>query len=125
AIGLAVVGAIFQSLQRAELESELDKAGVNLDGKETQQLDGLLAGSQEAIDAISQDSPSVTQQIEQVAADAFTYALGNAIWVLVGVLAVCAVLTWWLVAPKQKPYVEPEAAQTPEHHHHRFGGFHL
>ncbi|MFA9401195.1 MAG: MFS transporter [Acidobacteriota bacterium] len=125
AIGLAVVSAIFQSLQRAELESELDKASVNLDGKETQQLDGLLAGSKEASDAISQDSPSVTQQIEQVAADAFTYALGNAIWVLVGVMAVCAVLTWWLVTPKQKPYVEPEAAQTPEHHHHRFGGFHL
>jgi hypothetical protein len=120
-----VVSAIFQSLERDELSDELAKSNVSLDGEETQQLDGLLAGSQKAIDAIPGDAPAVARQVEQVASDAFTYALGNAIWVLVGVMAVCTVLTWWLVAPRQKPYVEPEAARTVEHHHHRFGGFHL
>ena len=125
AIGLAVVSAIFQSLERDELSDQLAKSSVSLDGKETQQLDGLLAGSQKAIDAIPGDAPGVARKIEQVASEAFTYALGNAIWVLVGVMAVCTVLTWWLVAPKRKPYVEPEAARTVEHRHHRFGGFHL
>jgi hypothetical protein len=60
-----------------------------------------------------------------VAASAFTFALANATWVLVGIAAVCTVLTWWLVAPRQPSDELPEAAQTEEHHHHRFSGFHL
>ncbi|HXV33994.1 MAG TPA: hypothetical protein VD769_08290, partial [Gaiellaceae bacterium] len=67
----------------------------------------------------------VAEQIESTAASAFTYALGHAIWVLVGIGTVCTVLTWWLVEPKQPTAELPEAAQVPEHHHHRFSGFHF
>ena len=48
-----------------------------------------------------------------------------AIWVLVGIAAVCAVLTWLLVEPKQVSEESPGAAPLAEGHHHRFGGFHL
>jgi len=88
------------------------------------ELDGLLAGSEQAKEAISQAPKAVADQIEKVAASAFTFALANATWVLVGIGALCTVLTWWLVEPRQRTSELPEAAQTPEHHH-RFSGFHL
>ncbi len=125
AIGLAVVGAVFQSLQSAELKSDLAASGVDLNAKQREQLDGLLAGSESARDSLPDDSSGVAEQIESIAADAFTYALGNSIWVLVGIAVVCTGLTAWLVEPKQRTTELPEAARQVEHHHHRFGGFHL
>ena len=125
AIGLAMVSAVFQTLLRDELDSELAERGVMLDGRQREQLDGLLAGSEEAREAVSGDSKAVGEQIEQVAATAFDFALANAIWVLVGIAAVCTVLTWLLVEPKRASEEPPAAAPLAEHHHHRFGGFHL
>ncbi len=125
AIALAVTSAVFQSLERSQLDSELAKASVTLDGRQREQLDALLAGSEQARDALPTDPEGIADQIQAVAADAYTFALGNAIWVLVGVSAVCTLLTWWLVEPKQPTTELPEAAETDEHRHHRFGGFHL
>ncbi|HRV60309.1 MAG TPA: hypothetical protein P5138_06735, partial [Solirubrobacterales bacterium] len=89
------------------------------------QLDGLLAGSDSARDSIANDPASVQQQIESIAREAFTFALSNSIWVLVGIAVVCTGLTAWLVEPKEPTSELPEAAQQLEHKHHRFGGFHL
>lgn len=125
AIGLAVVTAIFQSLERDEIDTELAERSVSLDKGQREELDGLLAGSQQAREAIAQEPTGVAEQIEEVATTAFTFALGNATWVLVGIGAVCTVLTWWLVEPKQRSTEVPEAAETPEHHHHHAGRFHL
>ncbi len=128
AIGLAVVGAAFQSLLRDRLDQDLSAGNVNLDDSQRQQIDALVAGSQEAREAISKDSTSTADQVEAIASDAFTYALGNSIWVLVGVAGLCTVLTWWLVEPKQNV---PAASETgpardpgPKRRHH-FGGFHF
>jgi EmrB/QacA subfamily drug resistance transporter len=125
AIGLAVVAAVFQSLESDQVQSELSTQGVTLDERQTGELDGLLAGSAEAREAVARAPRAVADQIEDVAADAFTFALGNATWVLFGVAAVCTLLTWWLVEPRQPSEELPEAARTEEHHHHRFGGFHI
>jgi EmrB/QacA subfamily drug resistance transporter len=125
AIGLAVVSAVFQSLEQDRVESDLAARGVSLDAGQREQLEGLLAGSQQARDAVPTDPKGIAGQIESVASDAFTYALANATWVLVGVVAVCTACTWWLVEPKQPTSEMPEAAKTDEHHHHRFGGFHV
>jgi len=125
AIGLAVVSAVFQSLERDQLDTEFAARGVMLDGRQREQLEGLLAGSEAARETVANDPQGVAEQIERVGADAFAFALGNAIWVLVGVLAVCTILTWWLVEPKQPTTELPDAARTDEHRHHRFGGFHL
>jgi len=125
AVGLAVVSALFQSLLRDQLDSELGRRGVELDGSQREQLDGLLAGSKGAREALSSDPKALLEQIREIAADAFTFALGNATWVLVALGALSTVLTWWLVEPKQPSEQVPEAARTPEHHHHRFGGFHI
>lgn len=123
-IGLAVVSAVFQSLLRSELDSELDRRGIELGDRAREQLDGLLAGSQDAQQAVSADAKGLAGEIRQIAADAFTYALGNAIWVLVGVAAVCTALTWWLVESK-RPSAEAGTTAPAHHHHHRFGGFHI
>ena len=125
AIGLAVVGAAFQTLEQDELAAELGSGGIRLDDKQRDQLDGLLAGSESARDAISNDSASTIATIEEAGRDVFSYALGNALWVLVGVMAVCTVLTWWLVEPKETTTELPEAAHTDEHKHHFAGRFHL
>jgi EmrB/QacA subfamily drug resistance transporter len=125
AIGLALVTAVFKSFESDELERELASRSVNLDQRQVDELDGLLAGSQAARAAISQAPASVADQIEEVAASAFTFALGNATWVLVGITGVCTILTGLLVEPKQPSEEVPEAAQTAEHLHHRFGGFHI
>ncbi|HXV33289.1 MAG TPA: MFS transporter, partial [Gaiellaceae bacterium] len=101
AIGLALVTAVFEGLENEELESELASGNVTLDPAQREDLDGLLAGSESAKEAVSQAPAGVAEQIESTAASAFTYALGHAIWVLVGIGTVCTVLTWWLVEPKQ------------------------
>ncbi|MCB0831126.1 MAG: MFS transporter, partial [Solirubrobacterales bacterium] len=111
AVGLAVVGAVFQSLEAAELKSGLAGSGLKLDGDERRQLDGLLAGSDSARDSIANDPASVQQQIESIAREAFTFALSNSIWVLVGIAVVCTGLTAWLVEPKEPTSELPEAAQ--------------
>lgn len=125
AIGLAVVGAVFQSLLRSELDRELARNNIDLDEAQRTQVDGLVAGSEKAQEELSKDSATVAERVESIAADAFTYALGNSLWVLVGVAVVCTALTWWLVEPREPTDVMPEAALEEEHHHHRFGGFHL
>ena len=128
AIGLAVVGAAFQSLLRDRLDQDLSASNVSLDESQRQQIDGLVAGSQEAREAIAKDSTSTADQVEAIASDAFTYALGNSIWVLVGVAGLCTVLTWWLVAPKHDApaanSADPSGDSGPKQHH-RFGGFHF
>jgi len=128
AIGLAVVGAVFQSLLRDRLDQDLSAGNANLDESQRQQVDGLVAGSQEAREAISKDSASTADQVEEIASSAFTYALGNSIWVLVGVAAVCTVLTWLLVEPKQdtpEPSEAEPARDSARKQHHHFGGFHF
>jgi EmrB/QacA subfamily drug resistance transporter len=125
AIGLALVTAVFQSLESNQLEQDLESQGVNLDPQQVNELDGLLAGSQAAQEAISQAPARVADQITEIARSAFTVALGNAIWVLVGITAVCTVLTGFLVQAKRATGEAPEATQTAMHLHHRFGGFHI
>lgn len=125
ALGLAVVSAVFQSLESDQLERELSSAGADLSDKQRDQLDGLLAGSERAREAVPSDPPGIAAQIEAIAADVFTFALGNATWVLVGVMVVCGLLTWWLVEPKQRTTEVPEAADTHEHKHHSSGRFHV
>jgi EmrB/QacA subfamily drug resistance transporter len=122
AIGLAVVSAVFQSLLRDDLDSELGGRGIELSERHREQLDGLLAGSQQAQDAVSADAKGLAGEIHDIAADAFTYALGNALWILVGVAAICTVGTWLLVESKRP---DTDGLAEPPHHHHRFGGFHI
>ena len=92
---------------------------------ERDQLDGLLAGSEKAREAVPNDPPAVAAMVEQAAREVYSYALGNALWVIVGVMAICTVLTARLVQPKEPSTDVPEAATTDEHRHHQHGRFHL
>ena len=93
-----------------------------LSERHREQLDGLLAGSQQAQDAVSADAKGLADEIHRIAADAFTYALGNALWILVGVASACTIGTWLLVESKRP---DADDLAEPPHHHHRFGGFHI
>jgi hypothetical protein len=99
--------------------------GDDLTKMERDQLDGLLAGSEKALEAVPNDSPAVAAMIEQTVREVFSFALGSALWAIVGVMALCAVLTWWLVEPKEPSTKVPEAASTDAHKHHMYGRFHL
>ncbi|MFN8112770.1 MAG: MFS transporter [Solirubrobacterales bacterium] len=124
AIGLAVVSAVFQSLLRGEIDGDLDSRGIELTARHREQLDGLLAGSQQAKDAVAADAAGLAAEIQRIAADAFTYALGNALWILVGVAFLSTVGTWMLVQ-SAPPSGDAAAADPPDHRHHHFGGFHI
>ena len=129
AIGLAVVGCGFQSLLRDRLDQDLSASNVSLDESQRQQIDGrFVAGSQEARDAITKDSTSTADQVEAMPPTPSPTALGNSIWVLVGVAGLCTVLTWWLVAPKHDAPAANSADRSGDSgpkQHHRFGGFHF
>jgi EmrB/QacA subfamily drug resistance transporter len=113
AVGLAVVTAVFESLENKELRRQLANQSVGFDPRRIQELDGLLAGSQTAKDAVSHAPAGVAEQIKEIAAHAFTFALGNATWVLVGVMAVCTVATALLLESKK--------VREPAEHHRSIG----
>ncbi len=121
----------FQSLLSDRLDRDLSAGGINLDKSQIQQIDGLVAGSQPAREAISKDSETLADQVEAIASGAFTYALGNSIRILVGIAAAFTVLTWWLIEPKTTHSdrsgsgpSQPDQHE-PIHRQNHFGGFHL
>jgi len=123
AVGLAVVTAVLQSLENRELHRQLANQSVSLGPHRVDELDGLLAGSKAAQRAIAQAPANVAGQIKEIAASAFTFALGNATWVLVGIMAVSTVLTGLLLRSKRSG--EDESAETMSHFHRRSIGLHI
>ena len=112
AVGLAVVGAVFHNLQSEELRKLLADRTAGVGPGQADELDGLLAGSESARRELEGLSAGAAAKVEEVVRDTFTFALGNALWVLVGVTAVGAVLTWVLIRPRAAQ-AEGSSAATP------------
>jgi EmrB/QacA subfamily drug resistance transporter len=113
ALGLAVVGAVFLHLQSDELSDLLAKRAAGLGPGRAGELDGLLAGSESARRELEGLSPGVAARVEEIVRDTFTFALGNALWVLVGLTAVGAVLTWAFIRSQSAGAKPPAAATAP------------
>ena len=115
ALGLAVIGALFHSLAQEEVTSEASASGVPLGDDEASELDGLLADAPSAKAVAAKLPPDAQASLETAAREAYTFALANSTWVLVGIAVVTTILTWLLVRPVavEEPAVEAPAAEEP------------
>ncbi|MEK6277706.1 MAG: MFS transporter [Actinomycetota bacterium] len=121
ALGLAATGAVFAALQRDKLSELLLQRAPAVHGQR-EELDGLLAGSSAAREKLADQPQGLVERVEAVFRETFAFALANAFWVLVGLAAVGALLTWMFVrsAPAATPPEKPTAPQDVQHHqHHR------
>ena len=80
----------------------------------------IALGVDIALDALAPALP------DDAARDAFSYAMAGSFWIMVGLVAVGAALTWAFVRdpePAGEPAPSPEPGELRHHMHHR--RFHL
>lgn len=121
-LGLALLGALFSHLQLNRLHEQLAAQGAHLSGSDRRDLDGLLAGSERARDVVAHLPARAHALVEHVARDTFSYALANAMWVMVALALIGTVLTWLFVADARAP---PDAPPGDAHHYLHHRRFHL
>ena len=109
--GVAALGALFQSLSKSRLSSDL--SGIHLTATQHQHVvDGLGAG--QAGHALGGLDPTTAGQVTRAMKDAFVHGLSGSLKLSTGVAAAGAVLAFVLIEPHLKarkaPQVETEAA---------------
>jgi EmrB/QacA subfamily drug resistance transporter len=112
--GVAVLGALFQSVARARIDDRLASLHLS-DAQRDRIVDAVASGG--ARHAPHGVDPAVATQVEHAARDAFVHALASAITVSMAVAIVGAGLAFALIHPKRArrpdPAREPEAAAEP------------
>ena len=112
--GVAVIGALFQSLSRDRLASDL--SGVKLTAAQHQHVvDGL--GSGQASDAVKGLDPETARQVGASMKDAFVHALSGSLKLSTAVAAAGAVVAFSLIESKKRAGIEqpgPAEAQAAE-----------
>jgi EmrB/QacA subfamily drug resistance transporter len=121
-LGLALLGALFSHLQQDRLHDELVKRGARVTASDRRDLDGVLAGSDSARAAAHRLPPRALVAVDDIARDTFSYALANAMWVMVVLAFIGLVLTWLFVSDARAP---PEAHPDDAQHHLHHRRFHL
>lgn len=84
--GIAVTGFIFNIFEKDGYDSATSAAGDQLSASELTEIQGLIAGSDEAATKLTELSPSVADQVEEVVRFAFTGGL-RAAFIFNGVVA--------------------------------------
>ncbi len=74
-LGVAIVGAVLLVRERSRLADITEEGGRRLTGDEQREIDGILAGSQEAKDNLDDFPPLEADQITEAAGEAFTAGL--------------------------------------------------
>ncbi|MEX0993305.1 MAG: MFS transporter [Solirubrobacterales bacterium] len=127
AVGLAAYGALFAGLQNRRMDELLSAPPEIEVAHDRGELDGLLAGSEQARRMLGELPASVAAEIEQVVREVFSYAMARASWLLVAVAALGLALTWAFVRDDASTQREPErvdpdpaGAAVPHHHWHRW-----
>lgn len=123
AVGLALVGGIFLHLESSKRNELAADAAPSLSKSEINDLDGLLAGSDAARKTLDSQSESTFSRVEDALRETFTFALSNALWILVVVAAISGLLTWLYVEErKHEEKLEDHERANPDHHglRHRF-----
>jgi hypothetical protein len=124
-LGIAVTGAVFQSLEQDKLRDLVAARGARLDTGDRIEINGLLSGSDAAVRSLGRFPANVAAAIRDVADDAFAFALANSTWVLVGITTVATVGTALLLRAPHGEAVDPDTAQPHEAHHPLRHWFHL
>ncbi len=107
--GVAISGAVFNSVQVDETQSLAAAQGVKVSEAQATGLDGLLAGASDAQSGLSQFAKSSQAVLENVVDDAFVHAFGSAM--RVGAFVALAGLVLALALIRNRPPAdEVEAA---------------
>jgi hypothetical protein len=98
--GVAAIGALFQSLSKSRLNSDL--AGLHLTGEQHQRIvEGM--GTGKAPDALHGLDPASAHQAGAAMKDAFVHAFNGSLKLSTGVAAAGAVLAFFLIEPLRRP----------------------
>ncbi|MBX5470548.1 MAG: MFS transporter [Thermoleophilaceae bacterium] len=110
--GVAVIGALFQSLSRNRLEDTLDAVRLT-PGQRASIVDQIAAGTGGAVKGVPSD---VAGQVQAAANDAFVHSLSTSLAVATGVAALGALAALLLVESKVRASArrERERAEHPE-----------
>lgn len=120
ALALAAVGAAFATLQHDEADRLISERATGIRSADIPELDGVLAGSESARAHVEAAPAEARDDILDAAADAFSYALANSFWILVGLVAAGTVLTWMYVRDPEPPDAVEEHELQHRMHHRRF-----
>lgn len=110
-LGVAATGALFQSANSARTVEYAGEAGVTLTDAQAQELDGLLAGSSQATEALHQLAPGRTNEVETAVREAFVSALSFSLKLSAVVVFLGAVLAALLL--RRQPPVDEESVEEP------------
>ncbi len=103
--GVALSGAVFETLQTSRTVDEASSRGVQLTHNAARTLDGLLAGTPSATHALASYPASERASITAAVHHGFTSALGSTMRLSFALVVVGIVLT--LVLIRREPAVEP------------------
>lgn len=101
-LGVAITGAIFNSLQIQRTVQFVTAAGVPVDSATAEQLDGVLSGAPGAQQLLQQVAGSDAAAVQQAVSDAFISALGTSLK-LSGLLVLLGALLAVLLLRRSTP----------------------
>lgn len=107
--GIAVSGALFQTVKDNKSDHLLAKSGVSIESSE-RKLEGLLAGAKDAMSALHRFGAHEQGLITHAVRQGFTDALGSVMWLSLGV-CVAGVLLVLLVMQRSAPIPDEEAEE--------------
>lgn len=124
ALTLAITGSLFHTFLRERIQELV--VSPSLTEEQAGEIEGLANGTASAQERVADQSQSTADSILAAVDDAFAYALSNALWFIIGVVAVGATLTWIFVrAPEPEGEREREAAASRAPLHHLRAHFHF
>jgi EmrB/QacA subfamily drug resistance transporter len=114
--GIAVSGALFQSIKDHKSDQLLSKIGLNLSDATERTLSGLLAGAKGAMTELKKFTAPQQDAITHADRQGFTDALGSVMWLSVGVTIAGAALVLLVMqrsgtVPDEEEVIELEAEE--------------
>jgi EmrB/QacA subfamily drug resistance transporter len=107
--GIAVSGALFQTVKDKKSDTLLSHAGVSIESSE-RKLEGLLAGAKDAMSALHKFGQHEQGLVRHAVRQGFTDALGSVMWLSLGV-CVAGVVIVLLVMQRSAPIPGEEAEE--------------
>lgn len=105
--GIAISGALFQTVKDSKSDHLLSKIGLHLSEGTERTLEGLLAGAKDAITGLKKFSLDQQHAITHAIRQGFTDALGNVMWLSVGV-CLAGVIIVALIMQRTAPIPDEE-----------------